>query len=281
VETSIQIPCDDFGGDGPALHFTHANGYPPRAYAPLLQRMTAHYHVFAMHLKPLWSQSSPTTLHDWQPFADDLLQFLQRRQQWGLIGVGHSIGGATTLRVALRAPDLFRAVILLDPVILPLNVVHLWKMLTRLGLAQWVLPLARRTRKRQKVFESREAMFACYRDKGVFRDIDNIGLHAIVAALIQPRPDGKVELVYPPEWETQIYTTGLVADVELWRQLPTLKPPLLVIHGENSEVFREKTGLLFKRCLPNAIIHGIPNAGHLVPFEQPVEVFRLMQEFLC
>ncbi|MCJ7531143.1 MAG: alpha/beta hydrolase [Anaerolineales bacterium] len=136
METSIQIPCDDFGGDGPALHFTHANGYPPRAYAPLLQRMTAHYHVFAMHLKPLWSQSSPATLHDWQPFADDLLQFLQQRQQWGLIGVGHSIGGATILRVALRAPDLFRAVILLDPVILPLNVVHLWKMLTRLGLAQ-------------------------------------------------------------------------------------------------------------------------------------------------
>jgi hypothetical protein len=127
-------------------------------------------------------------------------------------------------------------------------------MLTRLGLAQWVLPLARRTRKRQKVFESREAMFACYREKGVFRDIDNIGLHAIVDALIQPRPDGKVALAYPPEWEAQIYTTGLVADVELWRQLPTLKPPLLVIHGENSEVFRGKTGLLFKHSLPSPML---------------------------
>jgi pimeloyl-ACP methyl ester carboxylesterase len=243
--------------------------------------MTAHYHVFAMHLKPLWSQSSPATLHDWQPFAEDLLQFLQQRHERGLIGVGHSIGGTTTMRVALRAPDLFHAVILLDPVILPINAVHLWKILTRLGLAQWVLPLVRKTRKRQQVFESRAAMFACYRDKAVFRDIDNVGLHAIVNALVQPRPDGKVELTYPPEWEAQIYTTGLVADEELWRQLPNLKPPLLVIRGKNSDVFRERTGLLFKHGLPNAVIRRVPDAGHLVPFEQPTEVFRLIQEFLC
>jgi pimeloyl-ACP methyl ester carboxylesterase len=280
VATYSQIPYDDFGGDGPALHFAHANGYPPRAYAPLLQRMTAHYHVFAMHLKPLWSQSSPATLHDWQPFADDLLQFLKQRQKWGSIGVGHSIGGTTTLRAALRLPDLFRAVILLDPVILPIYAVHLWKMLTKLGLAQRVLPLARKTRKRQQVFESHAAMFASYRDKTVFRDIDGVGLHAIVDALVLPQPDGKVRLIYPPEWEAQIYITGLVADEELWRQLPTLKPPLLVIRGKNSNVFREKTGLLFKHSLPNAVIRSVHNAGHLVPFEQPAEVFRLIQEFL-
>lgn len=280
MDSSIQIPFDDFGGDGPSLHFTHANGYPPRAYAPLLQRMTAHYHVFAMRLKPLWSQSSPATLHNWQPFADDLLQFLQQRQERGSIGVGHSIGGTTTLRVALRDPDLFRAVILLDPVILPLYLTYLWKMLTRLGLAQWVLPLARRTRKRQQVFENRAAMFACYRDKAVFRDIDDVGLHAIVNALVQPRTDGKIELTYPREWEAQIYITGLVADEELWRQLPTLKPPLLIIRGKNSDVFQEKTGQLFKHHLPNVVIRDIPNAGHLVPFEQPAPVFRLIQEFL-
>ena len=36
-----------------------------------------------------------------------------------MIGMGHSIGAIVTLRAALREPTLFRALVLIDPVLLP------------------------------------------------------------------------------------------------------------------------------------------------------------------
>ena len=53
------IPFDDFGGAGPLLHFAHANGYPPRAYAPLLESLLSTHHILAAHARPLWPGSQP------------------------------------------------------------------------------------------------------------------------------------------------------------------------------------------------------------------------------
>ena len=36
-----------------------------------------------------------------------------------VIGVGHSLGGVLTLYAAIRRPDLFRALVFIDPVFLP------------------------------------------------------------------------------------------------------------------------------------------------------------------
>jgi len=96
----------DFDGSGQALHFLHANGYPPECYRPLLTGLSAHYHVFAMHQRPLWSDSQPGSINDWHPLTDDLLRFLDEQNPGPLIGVGHSVGGIVTLRAALRQPPL-------------------------------------------------------------------------------------------------------------------------------------------------------------------------------
>ena len=73
-------PYQDYGGTGPQLHFSHANGYPPQAYQPLLSRLSQNYAVKAMHLRPLWPGADPETLADWRPLAADLADFLQAQQ---------------------------------------------------------------------------------------------------------------------------------------------------------------------------------------------------------
>src|SRR3990172_7811106 len=135
------IPFDDFGGSGPLLHFAHANGYPPRTYTPLIETLTPRYHLIAMRARPLWPGSSPDEIRSWWPFVDDLLQFLDGRGEKNLIGVGHSLGAVTTLAAALRRPDLFRAVILLDPVLLRRRLLFFWNLSQNLGLARQVHPL--------------------------------------------------------------------------------------------------------------------------------------------
>ena len=113
------IPYEDFGGTGPLLHFAHPNAYPPAVFRQFLQPLTADYDVLAMAQRPLWPGSRPDEMHDWQLFADDLVDFLADHDLHGIIGVGHSLGAVATMMAAVGQPQLFRALVLIEPVFLP------------------------------------------------------------------------------------------------------------------------------------------------------------------
>jgi pimeloyl-ACP methyl ester carboxylesterase len=274
------IPYLDFGGNGPLLHFAHANGYPPLAYRPLLENLARSYHVLAMKMRPLWADANYADLQDWRPFASDLVQFLRERSPGSWIGVGHSVGGNATLRAALHHPDLFRAVVLIDPVIFPPWASPPWKLLTALGLDYRLHPLARRTLRRRRIFESQAEMFANYRSKAVFNRMDDQALQAYVESMARETPEGKVELVFSPEWEARIYVTAIQADLEIWRELSTLKPPLWILRGAETDTFLEQTARRFQRALPSAVLQTIPEAGHLLPLEMPEVVGQAIREGL-
>jgi len=279
-------PFIDFGGSDQSLHFLHANGYPPECYRPLLTGLSAHYHVLAMHQRPLWPDAQPGSINDWHPLSDDLLRFLRstysvdERNPDPVIGVGHSLGGIVTLRAALRQPERFRALILIDPVLFPPPMIASMRLMRAFGLSYRLHPLVRGALRRRRVFASREVLLRGYRRKSVFRYMDNVSLEAYVEGLTRPRPDGKYELVYSPEWEARIYVTGVWRDMDLWRGLPLLELPLLILRGAETDTFWASTARRVQRKLPSAQIVTIENATHLVPLEQPEKVARIITEFL-
>lgn len=270
----------DFGGTGALLHFAHANGYPPDAYRILVTLLTREFHVFAGNARPLWPDADPQDLQDWRLLADDLLEMLNSHSDTPWIGVGHSMGATSTLRAALRAPELFRALVLIDPVLFPPWLSPIWELAYRTGLAYRLHPLAAGALRRRTKFESLAAMESQYRQKGVFRRIDDRSLHAYAAAISRPGLDGSVQLVYPPEWEARIYVTAMRADRELWAQLHDLIPPVLLLRGAESDTFRPYTARLFRRQLPNAEIYSVPQSGHLLPLEKPGQVASFICEFI-
>jgi pimeloyl-ACP methyl ester carboxylesterase len=272
------IPYDDFGGSGPPLHFAHANGYPPRAYAPLLEALTPHYRITAMRARPLWPGATPNGLQDWTPLTHDLVQFLNEQGLSNLYGVGHSLGAVTTLDAALRRPELFRAIVLLDPVIFPPAFVFVWRVTKALGLGYRLHPLIPAALLRRRVFASVEEMFERYRRAPVFSGLDDPGLRAYVHSLARLRPDGAVELAYSPEWEARIYYSG---PLDVWDRMADLSVPMLLIYGAQSDTFRPAALRTMRRRLPHAEYHATPNAGHLVPMERPAEVGSQIIEFLA
>jgi pimeloyl-ACP methyl ester carboxylesterase len=276
------IPFHAFGSpQNPALHFLHANGYPAPAYEPLLELLSQQFHVLAMDMRPLWPGADPLSIQDWRPLAEDLSRFLDERGlYYGVVGVGHSVGAVTTLRLALRQPERFSALVLIDPVLFPPRRILTWDLIYRLGLGYRVHPMIKSAMRRRNEFESREAMFANYRKKAVFRRMDDSALHAYCDSLACPVPDGSLQLCYSPAWEARIYVTGLRADMELWRGLPTLKPPLLVIRGAETDTFWEETAARLQRRLPTARVETIPGASHLVPLEQPQPVYASITRFI-
>ncbi|PJH76059.1 MAG: alpha/beta hydrolase [Anaerolineae bacterium CG_4_9_14_0_8_um_filter_58_9] len=284
----MNIPYFTLGESGPPLHFAHANGYPPECYRPLLTGLSAHYgsslryhyHVLAMYQRPLWPDAQPGSINDWHPLSDDLFRFLDERNTGPVIGVGHSLGGIVTLRAALRQPERFQALILIDPVLFPPTMITAMRLMRALGLSYRLHPLVRGALNRRRVFSDREVIFKGYRRKPIFRYLDDAGLKAYVEGLTRPRPDGQYELVYGPEWEARIYVTGVWRDVGLWRGLPKLQVPLLILRGAETDTFWESTARRVKRKLPSAQIITLPQATHLVPLERPLEVSALIHEFL-
>jgi pimeloyl-ACP methyl ester carboxylesterase len=276
----MSIPFIDHGGTGEPLHFLHANGYPPACYKPLLDLLRSQYHVFGMTLRPLWPDSKPEELRDWHPLSDDLLQFLDEQKAGTLIGMGHSIGAIVTLRAALKQPERFRALVLLDPVLFLPSFIRTWNVARMLGVGHRIHPLISGAVKRRRTFDDLDTVFRGYRRREIFRYFSDENLRTFIAGMVRPKVDGGYELAYSPKWEAHIYYTGVWRDMELWRGLPNLKVPTLILRGAETDTFLEAAGRLVKRKQPRVQVVTVPQSTHLVPLERPQEVFDITQSFL-
>ncbi len=262
------------------MHFAHANGYPPAAYLPLIERLRARYHVVAMQMRPMWPASDPYAISDWRPLADDMAVFLNQHRLKRVIGVGHSLGATTTLRLAIREPERFQALILIEPVLFPPSTIFAWRLVSRLGLAYRLHPLVNSALRRRTCFENASEMFENYRKKAVFNRLSDASLQAYTDALACTDMQGNIRLCYPAEWEARIYATGIRADLELWKGLANLVPPVLFLRGSESDTFLPRTTSRIRSRLKTALIKTIPDSTHLVALERPDQVYQETIQFL-
>ena len=269
----------EFGGNGLPLHFLHANGYPPECYKPLLELLKTEYHVFGMLLRPLWDDEKPEDIKSWHPLSDDLLRFLSDHGTGPAIGVGHSVGAIVTLRAALRDPSKFKALILIDPVLFVPSFMLRWHIVRLSGLGERFHPLINGAKKRRNTFDDLEILFQGYRKRKFFRYMSDENLRIFIEGITRPKADGSYELVFPPEWEAQIYRTGM-HDFDILRDLPRLEVPTLFIRGTETDTFLEDVAKLVKRKQPKVRIEELEKSTHILPLERPKEVFEIMQSFL-
>jgi len=269
----------NFGGTGQPLHFLHANGYPPDCYKPLFELLKTEYHVFGMLLRPLWDETKPYEIQSWHPLSDDLLRFLSNHDSAPVIGVGHSIGAVVTLRAALHDPKRFRALILVDPVLFTPPRLITWNFLRAIGVGDRVHPLIAGAKKRRQTFDDLETVFRGYRNRNIFRYMSDENLRIYIEGMTKPKANGGYELAFSPEWEAQIYRTGL-RDFDIWRALPGLKVPTLFIRGAESDTFLENAARLVKQKQPKVRVEALEKSTHILPLERPKEVFDIMQSFL-
>jgi pimeloyl-ACP methyl ester carboxylesterase len=261
----------------PLLHLAHANGFPPATYTRSLVPLFEKFHVISFFARPFWPDCPPAeTLKDWSVFADDLLNGLGEIKTKKIIAVGHSLGGVATLYAAIRQPELFSHVILIDPTMLPsafLRKVTWMKwfgMEARTELVQGAL-------RRRRHWDSREQAYQSFKEKPLFKKWPDEILRAYVEGMTAPSEKGGVKLTYSPEWEAQIYRT---IPTDVWKKANQLGQPTLVIRGENSNTFTAESEKAFRNANSLASFAMVKNAGHLVPQEQPDEIGHIILGFL-
>ncbi len=273
-----RAPWIDFGGTGSGtIHLAHANGFPTASYWQLAAHLSLDFKVIGMNARPMWPDSRPTDFKSWRSGAEDLIRFLEWRGTGPVIGMGHSFGGICTLLAANMRPDLFTAVVLIEPVVLPRWVYLMSDVLPKAAM-QRISPVAEKALRRRDGWDSRQKMFSYFREKEFFCRMGDEALWDYVNAVAMEDDGQGVRLAYSKEWEAQVFLTVH----NPYTALRQLKHPMLALRGEHSDTIRPD---VWQRWHdgdrhPSHRFVEVAGTGHLLPLEQPATVAAEVRGFV-
>lgn len=268
----------DWGGRGNIAHFSHATGLCAAVYAPLVQHLTGDLHVLGMDDRghgQTTAAADTARLKGWNIFARDMERFFDSFNT-PFVAMGHSRGAVSSLRLAYNRPDLIRGLVLIDPTILPKFSMGYVYFLKKSGLIRR-MPIASRAAKRRDVWPDLPTIRAAYQKKRMFRNWDPACLEGYLEGGTRKNGDGQIRLSCTPAWESRCFS---VYPHDLWRFIPRIQQPVLVVYGGRSDTFLKRAAKQFQKALPQASFRCFGENGHFVPMEKPEDVARAILEFI-
>jgi pimeloyl-ACP methyl ester carboxylesterase len=267
------IPVHDFGGDGPLLHFAHPNAYTPTTFRQFIRPLTEQYRVTAVHHRPLWPHSHPDELTSWDVVADDLIRAFDEQGWRQVIGVGHSLGAVATALAAVSRPDLFRALVLIEPVFLPPHFLEeIRANPDRAGFRSFM----EKTHKRRYHWPDRQSAFDHFRPKQALASWPDGAMWDYVNESLREVADGVV-LAFPREWEAKFYSRP---PLRVWEVVPQITQSTLAIRAAQSDTLFPEAWALWQELQPDAHFVEIADVGHMLTLERPLFTAQLILDFL-
>ena len=137
--------------------------------------------------------------------------------------------------------------------------------------------MVQRARNRRNRWPSRQHAFDRFRGKSIFRGLPDEALWDYVKYGLLETENGRVQLRFDREWEAQIYAHP---PLDIWETIPQLTVPTLAIRGEHSDTVSQESWQRWQALQPEARFVQLAGTGHLAPLERPLEIARLMHDFL-
>ena len=190
--------------------------------------------------------------------------------------MGHSRGATVSLLLAVKRPDLIRALVLIDPTILPYSWTWGWALAKTVGLSKRI-PIAATAAKRKNGWADRQHILDSYKKKTVFRSWSDGFLESYVKDGTEDNGNGTIKLCCQPAWESRCFA---VCPHDVWRYIPLLQQPVLILYGADSDTFFSSAAKRFKSEVPHAHLHRLEATGHFVPMERPDETVQTIVSFL-
>jgi pimeloyl-ACP methyl ester carboxylesterase len=263
-EPGEELAVWEWPGEDPPFLFAHATGFHGRCWDRII-RMFPRRHCLALDARGHGCSGPAELPYHWRIFGRDLTAVAEHWDVREAIGIGHSSGGHTTVQVAALRPQTYRALLLLDPTIFPLEFY---------GTAP---PDASFTLRRRAVWASPGEMFERFKTRlpfarwrpEILRDYCNFG--------VLPH-DGKFVLACPPAVELSIYLNSREPASNIYAEVAQLPHPVEVMRAgrerqhETFDLAASPTAV----DLASRFAHGrdvlLPEATHFIPMEAPETV---------
>jgi pimeloyl-ACP methyl ester carboxylesterase len=263
------LAVHDLGdGDRPTL-FCHATGLNAGVWQPMANALGLGFRRWAMDFRAHGaSPLADGARLDWDAMADDVLAVVDGlgTAPGELLGIGHSMGGASLLLAEQARPGTFAGLWLFEPVVAP----------------PASLPadgpgnvLADGAARRRATFPSKEAALANYASKPPLRVLRADALLAYVEHGFTDGDDGQVHLACRPEHESQIFRGGGAHGA--FEQLQAVTCPARIAKGGDSVgVAAFAPGVADRLRAP---LESHDHVGHFGPLEAPNEMAMSVRAF--
>jgi pimeloyl-ACP methyl ester carboxylesterase len=162
----VSVAIHEMGGSGRPLLLSHATGFHGYCYLPIADQLAGKFTSYAMDYRGHGATPRPDDWAvDWERYGDDCVAAARKiAPEGGLIGFGHSMGGAGLLMAAHREPDLFDLIVTFEPIVFPTDADR--------PISE-PSPLVEGARRRRQSFDSFEAAIENYTSKPPMSHFDS------------------------------------------------------------------------------------------------------------
>ncbi len=279
IETSPStVAYSRLKSGGLNAHFFPATAYTFGCYRQLLTLISQSLNLVGMDIRPTWPDIGPPPIdHNWDIYLDDLIAFLDALDEGPVVGIGHSLGGITSIRAAVRRPDLFRAIILLEPALYPPSLIRI------ANIMPWSIkskrPPVSSALNRKDTWTDKQEVFHDLRSHKIFSRFSDETLNDFLDYGLTSNGNGNgngCKLKFRKDWEARIYGEPPF----FWNEFQKLTIPVLGIKGQKSERFLERQWKRWKKMRKEDTQERIENATHLLPLESPEETATVIMDWL-
>jgi pimeloyl-ACP methyl ester carboxylesterase len=268
----VSVAVHEFGGAGRPLLLSHATGFHGYCYLPIADELGDEFTSYALDYRGHGDTARPARWEvEWERYGDDAAAAARAvAPGGGLIGFGHSMGGACLLMAAHRDPGLFDAIVAFEPIVFPPREVD-----PHHGHENDGPSLSTIARKRRATFESFDAAIANFSSKPPMMAFDPDVLRLYVGHGFRPSPEG-VRLKCDPETEAETFDTG--GGHATWSLLPEIRTPVVVVAGKVDEYGPAAIASEIADRLPEATYLERDDWDHFTPFIEPSAMAELIRD---
>jgi pimeloyl-ACP methyl ester carboxylesterase len=266
----IELAIMEWVGTGDPVLLLHATGFHSRCWTEVVRHLPGR-HIYAADLR-FHGGSGDAGTPDWQVMAGDIRRLIEQLNLHRMIGVGHSIGGYLIARAAVWAPERFKHLVLVDPVIKSAQ----WYANYRLASGSLTAsdhPVSRR----KNPWHSAQEMHERFRDRAPFSTWQPAVLRDYCDYALRPAgADGLQRLACDPLNEAAIYL-GQTGNEIILDELAKVVTPVTLLRalpGSESapDLNNSPTWPGLASALPHCREIYLPHLNHLIPMQDPVLV---------
>lgn len=267
-----QNEVQDPDQNSPALVFSHASGFNAQTYRQLFKQIDPSIDIYAIDQRGhglTSAHANADELKSWRTYEEDLSEFVDWLDR-PVILAGHSMGGAVSTKVAAMKPDRVKALVLVEPVIMPAMVDTVMGILKKLNLGQ-LIPLVNSAKNRRASFSSIDEAVENYTNKGAFKSWSRTWIEDYVIGGTVNNSQGGISLSCKPEWEAKTFA---VSGNNPWTAIKNLKCPITIIKGKTGSSLHPLAVSRIQKLHPYLDYTLIDNASHFLPMEYPEQVAK-------